>query len=330
MRHTLAGTFWLVLFLVAAPVAAQTGAPLLLKPWPATPEADPEGAAARVELSADGLLFSGAEIGDTGHELDLWQAESQGRYRLGPPSSSGQPLSLGYEALYLSLNADDAALPERLADVSAAFAVNHHASEDWALGFVGGVGYAGTAPFADGDSVYFLGDLILNRRLDERSRLSFILSYDGNRTLWPDTPLPAVAYSRRSSERLAYTVGLPYSSITWQPADRWLLELQYTLPYALDALVSYELAENLSLFGAFDNRYDAFWLEDDEDRRIFFTQRRLEAGFRYEATGSTQLVLAGGYAFGQEFETRWDSRDTEELREVDAAPYVRVGIDLAF
>jgi hypothetical protein len=206
-------------------------------------------------------------------------------------------------------------------------------SDGWEVGGVVGIGYAGTRPYADWDSTYFLADLILSKELDEQSSLQFNLNYNGNRNVFPDIPLPGVSYSRHSDiEGLRYIVGFPYSNITYQPDNRWTLQMGYVIPFSFTARAEYALVEHLSLFGDFGTFTRGFWLEDDagNNDRIFFTQRRLEAGLEYEAHDNVSLTLAGGWAFGQEFETGWDARDTDELREIDDAPYVRVGVQVGF
>src|SRR5690606_29551058 len=110
-------------------------------------------------------------------------------------------------------------------------------------------------------------------------------------------------------------VGFPYSNIVYQPDDRWTLELGYSVPLSARVRVGYQLAETLSLFGEFDTFTRGFWIEDDpgDNDRIFFTQRRIEGGLRYEARTGVDLIAAAGYAFGQEFEAGWDRRDTDEV-----------------
>jgi hypothetical protein len=63
---------------------------------------------------------------------------------------------------------------------------------------------------------------------------------------------------------------------------------------------------------------------------MFFEQRRLEAGIDWRTCEAASVVVAAGYAFDQEFSAGWDVRDTDGEIEIDAAPYLRVGVDLRF
>jgi hypothetical protein len=42
------------------------------------------------------------------------------------------------------------------------------------------------------------------------------------------------------------------------------------------------------------------------------------------------LLVAGGYAFGQEFSTGFDFRDTDKVAEPSDEPYVRMGFEARF
>ena len=319
-----------VLILAAAAAPAQTGAPLLLSPWSRLGD-DPRREA-RIEFSATGGRFlADTDIDGTDEELGLTEWGAEGRFKLS--DRLGAAPALGFDALQLHLDTEDPALPERLGDHAVAAAWGWNLDERWRLGVVGGVGYAGTRPFAEADSLYLMGDIVLTRDLDDGSALMLSLNYHGNRSLLPDVPLPGISYSRRSGiDGLRYTVGFPYSSVVYQPDDRWMFRLGYTLPFNFQARAEYQVADTLTAFGLFDTFTRGFWLEDDpgNNERIFFTQRRLEGGLRYEAHTGVELTAAAGYAFGQEFTAGWDARDTDDVREIDPAPYVRLGVALAF
>ena len=321
---------WLPAFItaaLAAPAFAQTGAPLLLTPWDRVGDAE-----AGYEGSASVLAIGDTDLDVGDEELSFSEFESRGRIKLTDRPGPGP--AIGFDLLYYDLDHDSDALPDRLADVSVAAAFGVPLGDSsWEAGVVAGVGYAGTRPFADSDGIYFMGDLIFKRQIDDVSSFTFALNYDGNRSILPDVPLPAAYYARKLSEQLHVTVGLPYSSIRWTPTDRWSVTATasaFALPFVADVTVAYALADDLSLYGSFESRRPAFWLEDADNERIFFQQRRLEAGLRYGVRNGGTLIVAGGWAFDQEFETGWDVRDTDDVRELDDAPYLRVALDLAF
>jgi len=299
---------------------AQSGAALTEKPWQSNDT--------QYEIDGEASWFDTADIDGTAQDLDLLRYDSAGRVRRA--IGDDQELSFGYDALYLDLDTADAALPERLVDVSGSMGWSRRFDEGRRFAIVGGMGYAGNTPFAEGDAVYFLGDLIYDMPLDRKSKLTFTLNYNGNRTIWPDIPLPLVSYSRRVSDELRYTIGVPFSTVVWQPTDRFTLTGFLTPALNLDVRADYELADQWTVFGQLDNRTSAFVVDGNEDRRLFFEQRRLEGGVRYDASDKVELVLAGGYAFSQDFERGWDVRDTSNVRDVDDTPYLRASVRFAF
>jgi hypothetical protein len=203
--------------------------------------------------------------------------------------------------------------------------------DDWEVGAVVGFGYAGNSPFGDASAWYAKADLIVSTKFDENSGLQIILDYNGNRTIFPDLPLPAVAYWRKSSDQLSYSVGLPYSSITWKPLDTLTIHADYAVPFTIDATVTWQVLEQLAIFGGFHNRYDAFFIDGlDKERRHFFRQRSVEAGVRWSPCRNIDLSLAGGYAFDQEIEVGFDARDTDSVVEFSDEPFVRIAAEMRF
>jgi hypothetical protein len=304
--------------------SAQTGAALLLQPWPTY---GPEDDLTHVRLQTfdDVLYVPRADVKGTDDDASLWFFDSRGRFKFTREPGPGP--AIGYDILYVDVRSGDASLPNRLFDGSLATAFGTRLDDDWELGVVVGFGYAGVRPFADGDSLYAMGDVILARALDERSKITFNLNYNGNRNIWPDIPLPAVSYARRSQiEGLTYIVGFPFTTITYSPDVHWKFNFTYSVPYFVEARVDYSITRKLGLFAAYDSFTRGFWLEDVDNRRVFFSQRRIEAGVQYGIFEQLNLVLAGGYAFDQEFETGWDIRNTTTLRDLDSRPYVRFAI----
>lgn len=302
-----------------ATVAAQAGPSLLLRPWPADK---------RVQTGTELMFESSGDIeGGPGIRINVY--ESEGRVLILPDE---RQLAVGYEVSAVDIHTTSPLLPDELIDHSIAVGLNIARFDDWRIDVVGGVGYNGNDPYSDGEAWYGRGDIIATRKLDEVSFLQLILDYNGNRSIFPDVPLPAVSYSRRWSEALSFTVGVPYSSLTWTPDDHWTIEVSYTIPVTIDLLVDYELAEGWHLFGAFRNRLHAYRLFDGdlENRRVFFTQRRVEGGVRWEPRSFVMVKLAVGFAFGQEFERGFDIRDTTTVAELSSEPYVALGFELRF
>ena len=172
--------------------------------------------------------------------------------------------------------------------------------------------------------------MIFSYELDPDAGWQVLINYNGNRTLWPDVPLPGVAYYDRIDD-LSYTLGVPYSSATWQPLDGLTLHVNYAVPLSFNGRIGYEVIEGVELYGKLETRFNAFQLDGSpEHTRIFFRQRRAELGVDWTPCDFARFKLAGGYAFDQEFRTGFDARDLDHLVTVSDEPYVRFAIDLDF
>ncbi len=318
--------------LAAAPASAQTD-PRILTPFM-------EGRL--TELHLDAYLFNkgGAEAGafleaQAGEELDSTSAsltvfEGRGRVKL---DQGRAPIRLGFEATHLSLDFGSSSLSEdlELIDHSLAIAFPLGEFDNLQIAALLGAGFAGDDAYGNSNAWYGKADLIFNYILDELSSVQFIIDYNGNRTIFPDLPLPAIAYTRTVNERLYYSAGIPFSQIHWEPADRLALDVRVTLPFNADVTLTYRLFDGVSVFGALENRRRAFHIDgDDRNRRMFFVQRRVEAGVRWRPCEYFEVLLAGGWAFHQEFRYGFDSRDDDQLFELSDEPYIRIGGALNF
>src|SRR5690606_21356822 len=135
----------------------------------------------------------------------------------------------------------------------------------------------------------------------------------------PDIPLPYIAYTHRQTDNFSWTVGFPFSSIRWQIDDRLLLTARYFFPVDGEIELAYALNDDWTIYGGYLSSLDAFTISDaDDDDRLFFKQRRVEAGVRWAPGTHAESTLAAGWAFDQEFEYGWDVRDTDNVADVDS------------
>ena len=300
---------------------AQTGPRLLLKPFPKEQAIDAHG---------DALLLDQGHVKESDEDFRLSFYESQGRWRVLP----GNLISprIGWDVKYLDLETSHPGLPEQLTDQSLGVAMPVAKFGDWIVGTSLGVGYAGDSPFSDGDAWYGKASVAVFKLFNESDALIFVLDYDGNRTILPDTPLPGVAYTKRMAKDLFFIVGLPVTSIEWRPDDRLRVEFVYTMVDSFDASVGYEFTRGWTAYGGFESRKEAFHIDSLPANydRLLFQHRRAELGLRWEPRKDNWLNLAVGYAFGQEFSSGFDSRDTDEVADVSDEPYLRVGLHLQF
>lgn len=210
--------FLLVCIAGSANTLAQTGPELLLAPVPE-------------ELKLDANAYVGFR--DTGHDkatdadfrLDIF--ETQGRFRLNPGDVASP--RIGYSFSYLNIDSSIAGMPEHLVNQSIGFAMPIAQQDGWIVGFSVAAGYAGDSFFGDGDAFYGKAAIGVFKQLSPTDTIAIAIDYNGNRTFRPDLPLPGFAYIKRVDERLLLTLGIPVTSIEWQPIDKLRVQFGYLL-----------------------------------------------------------------------------------------------------
>lgn len=314
-----------VLVAVASPVSAQPASTMLANPW-----ADERA----VDFTADGWGQSEGDTDQTGMDVRLSRYRAAGRWRLDPSDTLSPTAAISSHRL--DIHSSDPALPQRLVDVSFAGSMVFDVDQDTTLQVILGGGYAGDNAFGDGSAYYALADLIATRQLGDDRGYKLILDYNGNRTIFPDIPLPGFIYYDRLDEQTAYSLGFPSSSITWKPNDRTTLRATYFLPTTVNAIIEYEIAEPWSIYASFENSLNAYKVDSDStDRRLMFAQRRIEGGVVWrgregDSFPGVEVRVACGYAFDQEFTRGFDVRDDDTVRDISDEPYVRVAVTVGF
>lgn len=312
-----------VLTACTLPALAENAATALFRPMP-------EGKAYDFSASAWGQSEGESEQTDLDARLSSYHAA--GRFLL-DPAQEGSP-SAAVSWSQLSISSSDPALPDDLVDVSVAGSVVRPMDDDWSMRFTAGAGFAGDNAFTDGSAFYGLANVTATRRLGEERGYMLILDYNGNRSIFPDIPLPGFAYYDRLNDSVRYSLGVP-SSVTWTPDNATTVRAVVT-PGGVTGSIERELDDRLTLFALFDNRTRSFHLDSDvNDRRFFYKQNRVEGGLVWRGTQGdsfpgVEARIAAGYAFDQEFSRGWDTRDDDTVRDISDEPYVRVGVEVGF
>ncbi|MEM9881906.1 MAG: hypothetical protein AAF800_03180 [Planctomycetota bacterium] len=308
------------LLLPATPAAAQVGSALVVVPWQP----------GRAVGATNFFLGQSTETDNAGEDLDLNRAVSFGRFRL--DTDDPRAVSVGWLYDQLDLRTDDPALPERLVSTAVAGGMGlGEIIDGWDVGFSAGGGFAGDTPFTDEDAWFGLASVYATRRLDERRFLTLLLDYDGSRAFLPDWVLPGFQYTVVESPSLRYTVGLPFANVVYTPDDRWTIDVTYFIPLGGEAQVDYAIDDRWTAFGRYSSTQRGYHLDgDNENRRLFFRQDRLELGTRYAPADGWTWTFAGGWAFAQEFTRGFDTRDDDNVRDLDDAAFFRIGLNLSF
>jgi hypothetical protein len=315
MRCPVYAVVVLVSLTFPAAALAQTGPALLLKPLLSEEET--------WESRGDALFLSSAEA--EGVDFDMSVVEVSGRFR---EQRERFIPRIGWDLAYYSLRSDTPTLDQDLLDTSVAVGLELGEYYNFRSGLTVGVGYAGNAPFGEGDAYYAKATLVLGKKLHRRTDLALVIDYDGNRTVFPDIPLPGIVYRHEFDPRLSYVIGVPLSSVTWRPSEQWLIELTWNLVDRIDARVEYKLFKEATIFANVERREEGFTVDGLADNdRLLFEQKRAEVGVRVQPWEHTSFLLAGGYAFGSDFSIGFDQRDSEKLADISDEYYFRAGFE---
>jgi hypothetical protein len=283
-----------------------------------------------VDLQGDFFLFGDSETED-GDDYELTMYKGRGRARLDTEGTSRWQPTIGFDLVRLDITTDSPALPGRLTQQRIGAGLRLGEIKGWEIEAVGGIGYAGDVPYNDEDAVFAHGTVAASKDIDESSSWLVALNWDGNRSFVPDVPVPTVVYNKTVSEKLSYSIGLPYSQVKWTPTEKWELRLAGVPVVSMNAIAIYKLNRAVRLYGSFNSQTEAFQPADrDDGDRLFFEQRRIEAGAIVGLQRWLSMRVAGGYAFDQEFSRGWHIIDTDPQLDIDAAPYLRVTADLRF
>ena len=100
---------------------------------------------------------------------------------------------------------------------------------------------------------------------------------------FPDFPLPGFAYTHEVHKNLQLVLGVPYSSVHWEPIEHLKFDGGYTLLSDLDANVGYEFIPKVTAYAKYEIVRDAFHVEGlPKDRRLLFQTRRAELGLHWD------------------------------------------------
>ncbi len=299
---------------------AQTGPDLLIKQFPKGEHVETQGTASFYE---DGHT-------NRASEFQLSTYDVSGRVRLFPAERADP--RFGYEMNYLNIKTNDPALPSKFVDTSVAVAMGVADVDGWLAGLSLGIGYSGAGAFDDGDGYYGKADFAIGKQLDPNTSIGIVLDYNGNRSLYPDFPIIGFEYRKKIEDKLVMAVGFPYSEVVYKPTDQLSLSAKFIFPDGVDANVDFSVSQHFGVFTSFMMRwlpyhYDA--LPNNADR-VIFEDRRLEAGVRWSPVDQVDLTGAIGYAFSQEFNVGFDTRDEDRLAKPNDVPYLRFGVDVKF
>jgi len=224
---------------------------------------------------------------------------------------------------WLDLNSDATLpdgrkLPSHLSDIQAEFFVPwYFPFSEFSVAF----GSASDKPFASGDEMFvditwFSG----SPPGGDKNGFLFFINLNTNREFLNGIPLPGFEYRYhdKKADNLKLVLGFPYSAARWKVTDNLQINAEYEFPRTVHTSVDYVFDCNVRLYGGFDWSNERFALHDrlEKDDRLFYYEKRLTAGIRWQMRENIFLDFSGGWAFDRFFfEGRgYQDRDDNRLK----------------
>ena len=273
-----------------------------------------------VELKVEVNRYLESET-DAGFDYGMQLVGTKGKVRLAPELERRSPL-LGWDVLYIDTDTADPRIPASLTESSVAVGLGFPVG-DWIVGFTAGVGFAGDTPY-NGRGWYGLGSVSTTKRVSERDFLQFGIDFDGNRPIFPDSPLPVVLWTRTWSPTLRTSIGFPYFAVTWEPVRWFAFEFRGIPGIFQTGSLIFRANKKWELFLRYRGASFRFFIDDfsNDDRRLFYTEQRAEIGVTARPLDQMEITLAVGWAFEREFSTGFDVRDTKTVANLEQTPFV--------
>jgi len=222
--------------------------------------------------------------------------------------------------------------PSELWDVSAGIGYRHKFDNEW-IGAAGlTVGSVSDRPFASFEEMFVRAIGMLRVPHGERNAWMFSLIYTTDEEFLGGLPVPGIAYQYVYSDRLKAVIGVPFTTVEYEPVEKLTLEAQYYPIRRIRTRATYVMFRPLRLFAGFDWDNDHYFRADreDDDDRLFYYEKRALAGMRFDLR-HVGIQVRGGYAFDRFYFEGEDYSDRRKNR-IDAAdgPFAAIGLAVRF
>ncbi len=154
----------------------------------------------------------------------------------------------------------------------------------------------------------------------QEDSLVFFFNWQNNRDFLNAMPIPGLIYRHKHLDSLTLVAGFPYESIAWRPCERVELSASYVFPQSVYTEAAFLAAPNLRLHAGFEWTNQRYYLHDRHDvrDRLWYDEKRLTAGLRWNLNEHVYLDVGGGWAFDRSW---WEGRTLQDDH------HARIGID---
>ena len=223
--------------------------------------------------------------------------------------------------------------PEQLWTLELGALYRHMFQNGWMGGAYLSFGSASDTLFDSTDEIIYgaTGYLLVPHR-DDNAWL-FALNIANNREFLRNIPLPGIAYIYNASEDLRIVVGVPFEAVHYRPIEKLTFDFVYLPLRTVSAKCTYELFNQWKLYVAFRWYNDQHLLADraNADDRLYFYEKRILGGLKYEFNEYVSIDLSGGLAFDRFYfiAEEYDDRNQNRI-DIEDGPFIAVRALLSF
>jgi hypothetical protein len=226
-----------------------------------------------------------------------------------------------------------AEVPEHLWDVSLGAGYRQKLDNGHIIGGTLSIGSASDKPFASIEEVTATANLVYRIPAGQNDAWLLFLNWSNDRDFLPYLPLPGGGYLWQPNKQLTVLAGVPFSMVRWRPLEKLQLSARYAVLRNVHAKISYDLTEQVSVYGGFDWSPRVFFRHDreDDDHRLHFYEHKVSTGVRWNISQHVYLDVSGGYAFNRFMfeDDDWDDRDENRI-DIGDGPFAMIQLGLRF
>lgn len=233
---------------------------------------------------------------------------------------------LGYKANTISMTTDRDFLNHAYGDVALGVAAQLGSlGGGWSWSAGAAIGTANDGRWDNSDALYGTASVDFAYRKDGGLPLHVGLGYDGNRTFFPNVPLPHFLMELTPDPTLTLLIGFPKAELIWRPT-RWLIfSVEGQLSTQATARVDVDLGSGFTIFADVVRRIDAFHLRDVEHDRLFMEVHTAEVGVRWVSSWM-DVGLSVGTTFSQRYFSGPHILDRDKGDSIESLPFVAITI----
>ena len=283
--------------------------------------------------TTDGMFSIFQNNTNNNNELDLFYIWSESRAKL--DAIDLPQMRVGYEVRSLVTNSTSPIIPSALNNINVGFSYDFgEIFDNWELAGTAGAGTANDGNFGNGTSYYGMGTVILSYIFNPQQKIAVGVSFDGNRDIFPDTPLPFIQYYHFVSPEFQYSLGF-YNTLNWKPIDYFQINAGGGIflggqVIGAEVRASYFPVDGVELFLNFDNTTEGYYQEGQGLTRIFYMYNIAGGGISVDLAENLNIAVGGGYAFNQRFATGFDFRDLSTIERPEDSPALFINIEASF